>query len=134
MLWFHVIKRLSEANKHNVDIIGLSGLITPSLDEMIYVAQEMQRNKMNIPLIIGGATTSKIHTAVKLNEHYDKPVIHVLDASKSVGVLNSLLSKESKDYCNEIDKEYNLIKENYLKENLKKDIFHLKKLEKININ
>ena len=83
-------------------------------------------------MIIGGATTSKIHTAVKLNEHYDKPVIHVLDASKSVGVLNSLLSKESKDYCNEIDKEYNLIKENYLKRKSQKDIFHLKKLEKIN--
>ncbi len=108
-------KILSEAKKHNVDVIGLSGLITPSLDEMIYVAKEMQRNKMEIPLIIGGATTSKIHTAVKLNEHYKNPIIHVIDASKSVGVLTNLLAKESKSYCEEIDREYNNIKENYLK-------------------
>ena len=127
-------KILLEANKHNVDVIGLSGLITPSLDEMIYVAQEMQRNKMNIPLIIGGATTSKIHTAVKLNEHYSKPVIHVLDASKSVGVLNSLLSKESKDYCNEIDKEYNLIKENYLKRKSQKRYLSLEEARENKLN
>ena len=108
-------KILSEATKHNVDVIGLSGLITPSLDEMIYVAKEMQRNKMKIPLIIGGATTSKIHTAVKLNEHYDNSIVHVIDASKSVGVLGNLMSKESKSFCKEIDIEYNDIKENYLK-------------------
>ena len=108
-------KILSEATKHNVDVIGLSGLITPSLDEMIYVAKEMQRNKMKIPLIIGGATTSKIHTAVKLNEHYDNSIVHVIDASKSVGVLGNLMSKESKGFCKEIDKEYNDIKKNYLK-------------------
>ena len=108
-------KILAEAIKHNVDVIGLSGLITPSLDEMIYVAKEMQRTKMNIPLIIGGATTSKIHTAVKLNEHYENAVVHVLDASKSVGVLNNLLSKQSKNYCNELNQEYIEIKENYLK-------------------
>ena len=108
-------KILSEATKHNVDVIGLSGLITPSLDEMIYVAKEMQRNKMKIPLIIGGATTSKIHTAVKLNEHYDNSIVHVIDASKSVGVLGNLMSKESKSFCKEIDIEYNNIKENYHK-------------------
>ena len=108
-------KILSEAVKQKVDVIGLSGLITPSLDEMIYVAQEMQRKKMDIPLVIGGATTSKIHTAVKLNEHYENAVVHVIDASKSVGVLNNLLSKNSNIYCNEIEKEYNKIKDNYLK-------------------
>ena len=88
-------KILSEALKHKVDVIGLSGLITPSLDEMIYVAKEMDRNNFNIPLIIGGATTSKIHTAVKVNEHYNNnTIVHVLDASKSVGVLNKLLGKK----------------------------------------
>ena len=113
-------KILSEAVKNKVDVIGLSGLITPSLDEMIYVAEEMERKKLDIPLMIGGATTSKIHTAVKLNDKYNKPIVHVIDASKSVGVLANLLSKESKSYCNEIDKEYNEIKESYLKRKSKK--------------
>ena len=119
-------KILSEAIKQKVDVIGLSGLITPSLDEMIYVAQEMQRKKMDIPLIIGGATTSKIHTAVKLNEHYENAVVHVIDASKSVGVLNNLLSKNSNIYCNEIEKEYNKIKDNYLKRKSEKRYLSLK--------
>ena len=119
-------KILSEARKNKVDVIGLSGLITPSLDEMIYVAKEMQRNKMEIPLIIGGATTSKIHTAVKLNEHYNNSIVHVIDASKSVGVLNNLLSKESENYCKEIDREYNDIKENYLKRKSQKRFLSLK--------
>ena len=119
-------KILSEAKKQKVDVIGLSGLITPSLDEMIYVAQEMQRKKMDIPLIIGGATTSKIHTAVKLNEHYENAVVHVIDASKSVGVLNNLLSKNSNIYCNEIEKEYNKIKDNYLKRKSEKRYLTLK--------
>ena len=119
-------KILSEAVKQKVDVIGLSGLITPSLDEMIYVAQEMQRKKMDIPLVIGGATTSKIHTAVKLNEHYENAVVHVIDASKSVGVLNNLLSKNSNIYCNEIEKEYNKIKDNYLKRKSEKRYLSLK--------
>ena len=119
-------KILSEARKNKVDVIGLSGLITPSLDEMIYVAKEMQRNKMEIPLIIGGATTSKIHTAVKLNEHYNNSIVHVIDASKSVGVLNNLLSEESENYCKEIDREYNDIKENYLKRKSQKRFLSLK--------
>ena len=119
-------KILSEAVKQKVDVIGLSGLITPSLDEMIYVAQEMQRKKMDIPLIIGGATTSKIHTAVKLNEHYENAVVHVIDASKSVGVLNNLLSKNSNIYCDEIEKEYNNIKDNYLKRKSEKRYLTLK--------
>eukprot|EP01031_Cornospumella_fuschlensis_P010103 gene10103-12385_t len=79
-------KILEEAKKHNVDIIGLSGLITPSLDEMVGVAKEMERQGFKLPLLIGGATTSRIHTAVKIDPHYSGPVIHVLDASKSVPV------------------------------------------------
>ena len=79
-------KILEAAKKNEVDVIGLSGLITPSLDEMIDVAKEMQRNDFKVPLMIGGATTSKIHTAVKINEHYNNnTVVHVLDASKAVG-------------------------------------------------
>ena len=86
-------KIIDEAIKHNVDVIGLSGLITPSLDEMVYVASELERLGLNFPLIIGGATTSKTHTAVKVEPEYTNPCIHVLDASKSVGVVSNLLSK-----------------------------------------
>ena len=87
-------KILEEAKKQDVDVIGLSGLITPSLDEMIDVAKEMQRNDFKVPLMIGGATTSKIHTAVKINEHYNNnTVVHVLDASKAVGVTSKLNRK-----------------------------------------
>jgi len=89
-------KILQEARNHNVDIIGLSGLITPSLDEMVNVASEMEREGFEIPLLIGGATTSKTHTAVKVEPKYSGPVIHVLDASKAVGVASALLS-ENKD-------------------------------------
>ena len=88
-------KILKKAKEENVDIIGLSGLITPSLDEMVYVAKEMERQNFNVPLLIGGATTSKTHTAVKIEPHYTNPVIHVLDASRCVGVASALLSKES---------------------------------------
>ncbi|MGE0090137.1 MAG: methionine synthase [Bacteroidales bacterium] len=91
-----VEKIIEIAIKENVDIVGLSGLITPSLDEMIHVAGEMNRNKLSIPLLIGGATTSKIHTALKIAPEYFAPVVHVKDASKSVGVVNSLLSENLK--------------------------------------
>lgn len=87
---------LESAKKEKVDIIGLSGLITPSLDEMVFVAKEMTRQGFDIPLMIGGATTSKAHTAVKIEPEYDKGVFYVQDASKSVGVASSLLSKELK--------------------------------------
>lgn len=87
-------KILAAAKEHQVDIIGLSGLITPSLDEMVHVAKEMQRDGFTIPLLIGGATTSRIHTAVKIDPCYDGAVVHVLDASKSVPVASSLLSTE----------------------------------------
>jgi 5-methyltetrahydrofolate--homocysteine methyltransferase len=89
-------KILSKARELNADIIGLSGLITPSLDEMIHVAQEMKRLGLSQPLLIGGATTSKAHTAVKIAQHYDEPVVHVLDASRAVGVVSSLLNDELK--------------------------------------
>ncbi len=85
---------LKTARKENVDIIGLSGLITPSLDEMVYVAKEMEREGFKIPLMIGGATTSKTHTAVKVEPQYSGTTVHVLDASKSVAVASALLSKE----------------------------------------
>jgi 5-methyltetrahydrofolate--homocysteine methyltransferase len=88
---------LEEAEKHNVDIIGLSGLITPSLDEMVYVAREMKRKKMNLPLLIGGATTSAKHTAVKIAPAYDCPIVHVADASRSVNVVEKLINKDRRD-------------------------------------
>ena len=88
---------LDEAEKHGVDIIGLSGLITPSLDEMVYVASEMQRRQLNLPLLIGGATTSPAHTAVKIEPTYrDAPTVHVADASRAVGVVTALLSDDER--------------------------------------
>ena len=100
-------KILETAIKEKVDIIGLSGLITPSLDEMVHVAHEMKRRGMNLPLMIGGATTSRMHTAVKIAPQYDEGVIHVLDASRSVTVAGSLLSKEQKpEFLSGIKKEY----------------------------
>jgi len=92
-------KILEVAKQENVDIIGLSGLITPSLDEMVYVAKEMTRLEMQIPLLIGGATTSAKHTAVKIAPQYEQPVIHVIDASRSVGVVESLLSNNKQSYA-----------------------------------
>ncbi len=107
-------KILSEAKKHNVDIIGLSGLITPSLDEMVHIAKEMKRQQMDLPLLIGGATTSRMHTAVKIAQEYDNGVVHVLDASRSVTVAGSLLSKEQKpDFLNGIKNEYHKLKEDF---------------------
>jgi 5-methyltetrahydrofolate--homocysteine methyltransferase len=88
---------LERAKEVRADIIGLSGLITPSLDEMIHVAREMQRQGFTLPLLIGGATTSRAHTAIKIAPHYSAPVVHVLDASRAVPVSTSLLSEESRD-------------------------------------
>src|SRR5690625_470639 len=86
-------KILEEARQNKVDIIGLSGLITPSLDEMVHVARELKREQFSQPLLIGGATTSRMHTAVKIEPHYDQPVVHVLDASRSVSVTGNLVSE-----------------------------------------
>jgi 5-methyltetrahydrofolate--homocysteine methyltransferase len=100
-------KILQACIEHNADILGLSGLITPSLEEMIHVAKEMDKAKFSIPLLIGGATTSKIHTAVKIAPSYKHPVVHVLDASRSVVVVSSLLdSNQFGDYTDEIAREY----------------------------
>jgi 5-methyltetrahydrofolate--homocysteine methyltransferase len=107
-------KILQEAKRHNVDLIGLSGLITPSLDEMVYVAKEMERLNINIPLLIGGATTSKTHTAIKIEPQFKKaPVVHVLDASRSVTVASSLLTKDEKartDFTAAITAEYEQVR------------------------
>ncbi len=89
-------KILETARKEKADVIGLSGLITPSLDEMVHVAQEMEREGFDLPLLIGGATTSRAHTAVKIAPHYRSSTVHVIDASRAVGVVNSLLSDQSK--------------------------------------
>ena len=89
-------KILDEAKKENADIIGLSGLITPSLDEMVHVAHEMKRRGMKQPLLIGGATTSRMHTAVKIAPQYDNGVMHILDASRSVTVAGKLLNLDNR--------------------------------------
>lgn len=105
-------KILQEAKKHNVDIIGLSGLITPSLDEMVHMAQEMQRLDFQVPLLIGGATTSKAHTAVKIEPNYqNNAVVYVPDASRSVTVVSQLLSKETHgSYMQKIREEYETVR------------------------
>lgn len=109
-------KILDEAQKHEVDIIGLSGLITPSLDEMVYVAQEMEKREMQTPLLIGGATTSKIHTAVKIHPQYSGPIVHVLDASKAVPVAQNLLNSNKevrKTFVEEQDANYDRMREGH---------------------
>jgi 5-methyltetrahydrofolate--homocysteine methyltransferase len=105
-------KILQTAREENADIIGLSGLITPSLDEMVHVAKEMQRQGFKLPLLIGGATTSKAHTAVKVEPQYDEPVIYVTDASRAVGVAGKLLSAALKPaYVAEIKAEYEQVRD-----------------------
>jgi 5-methyltetrahydrofolate--homocysteine methyltransferase len=107
-------KILAAAIEHNVDVIGLSGLITPSLDEMVYMGKEMEKRGMKIPLLIGGATTSRVHTAVKIDPFYSGPVVHVLDASKSVPVVSNLLSKElSKGFITDTKADYERFREEY---------------------
>ncbi|MDX2346470.1 MAG: vitamin B12 dependent-methionine synthase activation domain-containing protein, partial [Legionella sp.] len=107
-------KLLQVARDENVDIIGLSGLITPSLDEMVHVAKEMQRQNFSLPLLIGGATTSKAHTAVKIEQKYQHPVIYVPNASRSVSVVNSLLTPSLKDALVErTEREYETVRQRY---------------------
>ena len=106
---------LQKAQEENVDVIGLSGLITPSLDEMVYVAKEMNRIGLKIPLLIGGATTSKAHTAVKIAPQGNSPIIHVNDASRAVTIVNKLLSEnKNKIYTAEIAAEYQSFREKFL--------------------
>ena len=105
---------LQTAKDENVDMIGLSGLITPSLDEMVHVAKEMERQGFDIPLLIGGATTSKAHTAVKIEQNYHAPVAYVPNASRAVGVCQRLLNKTSRDiYAQELAKEYDTVREQH---------------------
>lgn len=121
-------KILSSAKEHGVNIIGLSGLITPSLDEMVHVAKEMAREGFDIPLLIGGATTSKVHTAVKIEPHYKHPVIHVNDASRSVPVVSSLLSKDGKEnFVKEIRAEYERTREYHKADRAKASFLSLEK-------
>ena len=107
-------KILARARAENADIIGLSGLITPSLDEMVHVAREMERQDFKIPLLIGGATTSRAHTAIKIAPHYSEPVVHVLDASRAVPVTTSLLSEENRQaFVDEHRAEYERTRKAY---------------------
>lgn len=107
---------IETAKKEHVDIIGLSGLITPSLDEMVYLAKEMERQNFTVPLLIGGATTSKAHTAVKIDTQYKNAVVHVNDASRAVTVVSDLLNKEtSNTYVAKLKKDYDEFREKFLK-------------------
>jgi 5-methyltetrahydrofolate--homocysteine methyltransferase len=116
-------KILDEAQKQNADIIGLSGLITPSLDEMVHVASEMKRRGMKQPLLIGGATTSRMHTALKIAPQYEGGVLHVLDASRSVSVAGSLLNQNKVELLSNIDVEYAKLREEFAnKKNNKENI------------
>ncbi|QDP00675.1 methionine synthase [Thalassotalea sp. PS06] len=117
---------LQVARQENVDVIGLSGLITPSLDEMVHVASEMQRQEFDIPLLIGGATTSKAHTAVKIEQNYDHGVVYVPNASRSVSVVGSLLSKELKTPLLErMSREYETIRERHNKKGPRSNLVSL---------
>jgi 5-methyltetrahydrofolate--homocysteine methyltransferase len=107
-------KIIEAAKREKVDAIGLSGLITPSLDEMVYVAKEMQRENMTLPLLIGGATTSRIHTAVKIDPAYDGPVVHVLDASRSVPVTSELVNPSTREaFKKKMKEEYASLREDH---------------------
>ena len=121
---------LDEAEKQNADVIGLSGLITPSLDEMVGVANEMEKRGMNLPLIIGGATTSRIHTAVKIDPNYDSPVVHILDASRAVTVCTDLLKDSKKVFAQGIKDEYIKLRENHARRHQKKAFLSFEEAKK----
>ena len=121
-------KIIETALKENVDVIGLSGLITPSLEEMANFAKELQRRDLSIPLLIGGATTSKMHTAVKIDPHYEHPVVYVADASRSVGVVSKLLSEEHKAaFIDELKDDYAKVHERYNHQNEQRQMLSLEK-------
>jgi 5-methyltetrahydrofolate--homocysteine methyltransferase len=107
-------KIIAVAKKEKVDLIGLSGLITPSLDEMVYVSQAMEKESMDVPLLIGGATTSKAHSAVKIAPHYSNTVVHVNDASRAVTVVGNLLQKDNSTYKEQIRAEYDQFRARFL--------------------
>jgi 5-methyltetrahydrofolate--homocysteine methyltransferase len=111
-------KILDRAEELNVDIIGLSGLITPSLDEMVHVAREMERRKFKVPLLIGGATTSKLHTAARVAPRYSQPTVHVLDASRAVSVVSSLLGEKHDEFIAAVASEYTRLRDNMEKRSI----------------
>ncbi|WP_326982058.1 methionine synthase [Chryseobacterium sp. MYb264] len=114
-------KIIQAAIEHQVDVIGLSGLITPSLDEMVYIASELERQNLNFPLLIGGATTSKAHTAVKIDLKYKNAVVHVNDASRAVNVVSSLLGDRNKEYVEDLKSDYSDFREKFLNRQVDKD-------------
>lgn len=118
-------KILDTAEREKADIIGLSGLITPSLDEMVHVAHEMKRRNMKQPLLIGGATTSRMHTAVKIAPQYDNGVMHILDASRSVTAVSTLLGKDKQELLNKTSEEYEGLRQQFANKN-KKDLIAYK--------
>lgn len=124
-------KIIDTAIKEQVDIIGLSGLITPSLDEMVYVSKEMEKQNLDIPLIIGGATTSKAHTSVKIAPHYKDAVVHINDASRAVTVVGELLNKNNVVYKEQIREEYDVFREKFLNRTKQKDYISIEEARKI---
>ena len=119
-------KIIETAIKENVDVIGLSGLITPSLDEMVTVAKEMERANLSIPLMIGGATTSKVHTAVKIEQNYTKgQTVHVLDASRSVTVVESLLGPKKEQFVKDLKADYDRLRDHHAKSRASKELLTL---------
>ncbi|WP_083265022.1 methionine synthase [Urechidicola croceus] len=118
-------KIIETAKEQNVDVIGLSGLITPSLDEMVYLAKEMERLDFKIPLLIGGATTSKAHTAVKIDQQYQNAVVHVNDASRAVTVVGDLLSDTSVKYVSDIKADYEDFRSKFLGRSKKKKLISI---------
>jgi 5-methyltetrahydrofolate--homocysteine methyltransferase len=120
-------KIIETAKKENVDIIGLSGLITPSLDEMVYLAKEMEHQEFSVPLLIGGATTSKAHTAVKIDPEYKNAVVHVNDASRAVTVVGDLLNKKTAyEYTSKLKRDYDEFREQFLKRGKTKSYITIK--------
>ncbi|WP_412983832.1 methionine synthase [Pontimicrobium sp. IMCC45349] len=123
-------KIIETAVKENVDVIGLSGLITPSLDEMVYVSKEMNKQNLDIPLMIGGATTSRAHSAVKIAPNYEHTVVHVNDASRAVTVVGNLLQENNKDFKNQIREEYNKFRIQFLNRTKKKEYVSIEEARK----
>jgi 5-methyltetrahydrofolate--homocysteine methyltransferase len=124
-------KIIATAKAENVDIIGLSGLITPSLDEMVFVAKEMEKEGLDIPLLIGGATTSKVHTAVKIDQHYTSgQAVYVLDASRSVTVVENLLGDKKNAFVQNVKEEYERLRETYSKRQQTKETISLTEARK----
>src|SRR5690606_2454756 len=117
-------KIIEAAREHQVDVIGLSGLITPSLDEMVSLSKELHKNNFDVPLLIGGATTSKAHTAVKIAPNYHS-VVHINDASKAVTVVGDLLNENNQTFKKQIREEYEKLREQFLKRSVQKEYLNL---------